>query len=196
MLHFAAFKSRNFFVTFLQLSLGSVVTTHVRTYKNMKKDANHLKQNQEELNEQQLNELENDTVWSLLDNAEKESPTEASPMFARNLMREIRVNHSPESALSFWQRLTAPRFNKIALTLGATVACAVLIVTQMFEQNTQTGQNTASTKISNELETITFEDIISIEETEEDSFTEEMLELADQDPFYITEEEIEIAMQM
>ena len=160
----------------------------------MKKDANQLKQNQEELNELQLNELENDTVWSLLDNTENESPTEASPMFARNVMREIRVNHSPESALSFWQRLTAPRFNKIALTLGATAACAVvIIVTQMSEQNAQADSNT---QISNDLEKITFEDIISIEETEEDSFTEEMLELADQDPFYITEEEIEIAMQL
>jgi hypothetical protein len=160
----------------------------------MKNNANNLNQNQPELTEQQLNELENDTVWSLLENAEKASTAEVSPMFARNIMREIRVSHT-ETPTSFWQRLMAPKFNKVALSLGAA-ACAVLVITQMTDQNPQEVSPIASTDISQDTEVITFEDIITLEETEEDSFTEEMLDLANQDPFYITEEDIELAMQM
>jgi len=164
----------------------------------MKNNANNMNsdQNQDPLNEQQLNELENDTVWSLLNTAEKDSAVEASPMFARNVMREIRVNHCQEKAPSFWQRLIAPKFNKVALTLGAAAACAVLVITQTSEQNTEPGSSIAGTELSDGLEDISFEDITKFEETEEENFTDEMLELASQDPFYISEEEIQIAMQM
>jgi hypothetical protein len=164
----------------------------------MKNKANNTNQdqNQDSLNEQQLNELENDAVWSLLNTAEKDSAVEVSPMFARNVMREIRVNLSQEKSLSFWQRLIAPKFNKIAFTLAATAACAVLVITQISEQDTDSVVATANTEFSDDLDDISFDDITTFVESEEKTFTDEMLELAGQDPFYISEEEIEIAMQM
>ncbi|MFT5904929.1 MAG: hypothetical protein ACI9E1_000518 [Cryomorphaceae bacterium] len=164
----------------------------------MKNNANkmNLDQNQEPLNEQQLSELENDAVWSLLNTAEKDSAVEVSPMFARNVMREIRVNHSQEIAPSFWQRLIAPKFNKVGLTLGAVAACAVLVITQITDQYTGSATSIVDTELPNTLDDISFEDITNFAEIEEENFTDEMLDLASQDPFYISEEEIEIAMQM
>ncbi len=164
----------------------------------MKNNANKMNsdQNQDPLNEQQLNELENDTVWALLNTAEKDSAVEASPMFARNVMREIRVNHCKETAPSFWQRLITPKFNKVALSLGAVAACAVLVISQISEQNTGSGTSIADTELPDGLDDISFEEITTFTEIEEENFTDEMLDLASQDPFYISEEEIEIAMQM
>lgn len=155
-----------------------------------------LGKNQEPLNEQQLSELENDAVWSLLNTAEKDSAVEVSPMFARNVMRDIRVNHSPKIAPSFWQRLIAPKFNKVGLTLGAVAACAVLVITQITDQDTGSTTSIVDTELPDTLDDISFEDITNFAEIEEENFTDEMLDLASQDPFYISEEEIEIAMQM
>ena len=65
--------------------------------------------NTEHSEHKQLNELENDAVWTLLDEAEKVSPVEAtaSPMFARNVMREIRLQ-SPPLSPPLWQRIFGP----------------------------------------------------------------------------------------
>lgn len=192
----------------MQLSPRWAVNTHVRKLKDMKKDINNMNQNQDHLTEQQLNELENDAVWTLLDNAEldnaeKGSSTEANPMFARNVMREIRVNHTgaTASSTSFWQRLMAPKFNKIALTLGATVACAALVISQMTAEDQPDAPSSLATETEtndnvDQLDDISIEDIVTFVEAEEDNFTEEMLDLASQDPFYISEEEIELAMQL
>jgi hypothetical protein len=160
----------------------------------MKNKANNL--NQDHLNEQQLSELENDAVWSLLDMTEKDSALEPSPMFARNIMREIRLNQRNDKAPSFWRRLVTPKFNKVALTLAATAACAVLVITQNSAQNNEPSPSIADTELSDDIDSISFEDLTTFVETEEDNFTDEMLELASKDPFYISEEEIEIAMQM
>ena len=187
----------------MQLSPRWAVITCVRKLKDMKKDINNMNQNQDQLTEQQLNELENDAVWTLLDNAEKGSSTEANPMFARNVMREIRVNHTgaTASSTSFWQRLVAPKFNKTALTLGATVACAALVITQMTAENQPDAPSSLATETepsgnADQLDDISIEDIVTFVEAEEDNFAEEMLDLASQDPFYISEEEIELAMQL
>lgn len=164
----------------------------------MKSDNNN---NPAELNQDLLNELENDTVWSLLNNAEESSPVKASPMFSRNVMREIRLQQE-DAPLSFWQKLFAPKFNKVAITLGATAVCALLVTTMMSEQN-----NTAETITSVDtsfIEDISLEELAAYEDTitaevqseEADEFTYEMLDLASKDPFFISEEEIALAMQM
>ena len=164
----------------------------------MNKSTKNQPQTPEQLTEHQLTELESDAVWSLLEDAEKGSTVEASPMFARNVMREIRVNHG-ETQSSFWQRLmaskVAPKFTKVTLCLSAA-ACAVLIISQITDQNSHNDSDTAQTGTDQNTDIITFDDIISLEEPNEDSFTEEMLDLANKDPFFITEEELEIAMQM
>ena len=154
-----------------------------------------------ELTQDQLNELEGDNVWSLLNNAEESSPVKASPMFSRNVMREIRLQHK-EAPVSFWQRIFAPKFNKVVITLGATAACALLVTNMTSEQN-----NTADSITSVDtrfIEDISLEELAAYGEVvtaetpseEADEFTYEMLYLASQDPFFISEEEIALAMQM
>lgn len=153
----------------------------------MNKNANNLNQNQDQLTEQQLSELENDAVWSLITEAETHSSPDVSPMFSRNVMREIRLNHSPTSPLPL---SLFGRFNKIALGLGLGVAaCAVLVITQLSDQNTTQDPVTTSTETIDELDKILIDDELN-------EFTEEMLEIANQDPIFITEEEIALAMQM
>lgn len=155
----------------------------------MNKDSNNLNQNQDQLTERQLNELENDAVWSLICEAESHSTVEVSPMFSRNVMREIRLNHSPKSPFGFFGR-----FNKIALGLGLGVATAfaVLVITEFSDENVAQDPVTTittSTEPIDEFEEILIEDDL-------DEFTEEIIEISNQDPFFITEEEIEIVMQM
>ncbi len=169
----------------------------------MKNTANNSNQNEDSFNAQQFNELENDTIWTLLENAEKTSPVEASPMFARNVMREIRLSTAEVTATqSFWQRIFAPKINKAVFAVGATAACAALAFTMMSEQNSEPTPVTADTEFLGEIaDELSMDELAVLEETtpletELDSFTNEMLDLASQDPFYISEEEIEIAMQM
>ncbi len=156
--------------------------------------------NPDNLTQSQINELENDNIWSLLDKADKTAPVEASPMFARNVMREIRLQHH-NATPSLWQRITTPKFNKIALTLGATAAC-VLIATNFISQNnnpSSIAKTTLDTEFIHDIplvELAAYSDQIITETPSKDTdvFAIEMLELADQDPFFITEEEIALAM--
>lgn len=155
----------------------------------MNKNANNLNQNQDQLTEQQLIELENDPLWSLLSEAENSSSADVTPMFARNVMREIRLNHSQKASSSLWNRLFTSRFNKISLGLGLAAACAVIVITQIADQNPTQAPITTNNPATDELsETIKLDEL--------DEFTDEMLEITNQDPFFISEDEIEIAMQM
>lgn len=173
--------------------------------KNNANNAMNTNQNEDQLTAQQLAELENDTVWTLLENVEKASPVEASPMFARNAMRKIRLSEGEtgaEATQSFWQRVFAPKMNKVVFAVGATAACAALAFTMMSEQNANISPITANSEFLDEIaENLSMDELADIDEAapleaELDSFTDEMLDLASQDPFYISEEEIEIAMQM
>ncbi len=163
----------------------------------MKNKPSNMKQNQlnDQLNDDQLNELENDAVWSLLEQANKESTTKASPLFARNIMREIRLNQ-PEPANSLWHKLTSSTFNKIGLSLAATAACAAIIITISPNQHADPITTTAQTESHSDLESITFDEIIAFPDSDTEQIALEMLELASQDPLYLSEEEIETAMQM
>lgn len=60
-----------------------------------------------------------DPVWDLLDQA---SAPKAGPMFARNVMREIRL--AEQSPAPWWRRLLAP----IPLTAGAVTAAAAFAI--------------------------------------------------------------------
>ncbi|MGJ8655032.1 MAG: hypothetical protein ACSHX6_01175 [Akkermansiaceae bacterium] len=170
----------------------------------MKNDTNNIQNqsplNSVELNKDQLNELENDAVWTLLDNTEESSPVQASPMFSRNVMREIRLQHQ-DAPVSFWQRIFAPKFNKVALTLGATAVCALIVTTMTSEHNNADSLASVDTSFIEDIsleELSAYEEIVAAEAeaAKEDEFTYEMLDLASQDPFFISEEEIAIAMQM
>lgn len=62
---------------------------------------------------------DDDPVWDLLDKA---PAPKAGPMFARNVMREIRL--SEERSAPWWKRLLAP----IPLTAGAVTAAAAFAI--------------------------------------------------------------------
>ena len=160
-------------------------------------------QNQDQLNENQLNELENDTVWSLLENTEKASPIEASPMFSRNVMRETRLQDQ-EPFPSLIQRIFAPKFSKVALTICATAACALVAINLSSDQNNNPDTIVTTTTDTEFIQDISLEELSAYSEiisddtqaAVADDFTSEMLQLADQDPFYISEEEIALAMNL
>ncbi len=161
----------------------------------MKKNSTNLNNEQEQLTEHQLHELENDAVWSLLRDTEKSSQTQASPMFARNVMREIRLNHSIPTSQSLWTRLVSPRFNKIAIGFGLVAIAALVVISKLPNQNSS--QDLPTNQISSFEKPSVIETLHGDEKaTELDQFTDEMLKIANEDPFYISEEEIEIAMQM
>lgn len=62
---------------------------------------------------------EDDPVWNLLDEA---PPAKAGPLFARNVLREIRL--SGESPAPWWKRILAP----VPLTAGAVAAAAFVVL--------------------------------------------------------------------
>lgn len=66
-------------------------------------------------------DLDHDPVWDLVDRAQ---PQEASPLFSRNVMREIRLaEHGPAP---WWKRLLTSR-PLIASSLAAATAVAILV---------------------------------------------------------------------
>ena len=154
-----------------------------------------MNKEQEQLTDDQLHELENDAVWSLLRDTDKSSQIHANPMFARNVMREIRLNHSNQSPQSFWNRLTFSHFNKIALSFGLAAVAALVVVISIPNSDSSKGLTTSKDSSLEELSQL--DHLIGDEKsTELEQFTDEMLKIANEDPFYISEEEIEIAMQM
>lgn len=169
--------------------------------KNHSDNSNKPNLSEDQPNVQQLNELDNDAVWSLLDDADKRSPVKASPMFARNVMREIRLS-AEQPSKPFLQQLFGTRFNKAIFALSATAACTLLAVTMISDQKSEVAPVTAYTDFLDDLvadisiDELAYNEKEASSDTTIDIFAEEMLELANQDPFFISEEEIKDAMQM
>lgn len=65
-------------------------------------------------------DLDRDPVWDVVDQAQ---PPEASPLFSRNVMREIRLLEAPTP---WWKRFLASK-PLIASSLAAAAAVAILI---------------------------------------------------------------------
>ena len=155
-----------------------------------------------QLTDQQVNEMENDKLWDLLDEAD--SSVEASPLFSRNVMREIRNldgnNESIDDSTSFWQRIISHNFAKYGLGIAAAAVCAFLVTTKIPSANND--ENFTDAKKVNDIEFLNDIPLDSLAEysegiepsTEEDAFTTEILALADQDPLFMSEEDIDLAM--
>lgn len=62
---------------------------------------------------------EKDALWQLL---EESPPQEASPLFSRNILREIRLD---EEAKPFWKKLLRPQF-ALPVTAAALIGIAFL----------------------------------------------------------------------
>lgn len=100
---------------------------------------------------QKESELSHDQeLWDLLG---KSSPTEASPLFSQNVVREIRIQeHNSEQKLSFWQKLLVPRY-AFPAALAATALAAVLLwnPSQDSATSSQIAQNVDSELIPMEI---------------------------------------------
>ena len=165
----------------------------------MKKTTNtdiHNSEESSQLSDSQTNEMESDPLWSLIEKAD--SPTEVNPLFAINVMREIRLldeNKENSEPLSIWQTMFSTNFAKYGLGLAA--ACAILI-TVISTSNTENLADT-NTIDSDFLQDIPLESLSEYSENveisvTEDAFTAEILELVDQDPLFLSEEDIDLAM--
>ena len=70
------------------------------------------------------NEWENDPVWDLVDKTEA---PEVSPLFVRNVMREVRL--ASETRLPWWKSLLSPR--PVFAGSLAAVAATILILANL-----------------------------------------------------------------
>ena len=115
---------------------------------------------------------DHDPVWDLLDKA---PAPKAGPMFARNVMREIRV--AEEVATPWWKRLLAP----VPLTAGAVAAAAAFAIIVAVNQpgDTPTITETPVTPDAPMAETYDVEQSLLIAAAEEPSLVsdEELLAL-------------------
>ncbi len=157
-----------------------------------------------QLTDCQINEMENDTLWAVLDQANY--PVEASALFSRNVMHEVRSLRKNDeietSTPSLWQRITSPNFAKIGLGVAAAVVCALIVAKMAPEENTNS--DAEFVEISEKTDTdfikdIPFEKLSAYSSragisASEDTFTAEILDIADQDPLYLSEEELVLAM--
>lgn len=148
-----------------------------------------------QLTDNQINEMESDPLWNLVEEADL--PVKISPLFSSNVMREIRLlDENKENASeshSFWERTFSTNFAKYGLGLAA--ACALLI-TIMSNSNTENLADTNAIDIDF-IQDIPLESLLSEypeTSTTEDTFTDEIYELVDQDPLFLSEEEIDLAM--
>lgn len=149
-------------------------------------------------------DIDNDAVWSLLDQAEDSSSAkvQASPMFSRNVMREIRLQQTDNATVSLWQRIFSLNFGKVAIPVAAIAACAVMVTSMISDQNDN--KNSLVSTDTSFLKDIPLEELsayndemTSLTDSDKtDAFTTEILLLSDKDPFYITDEEIDIAMNL
>ncbi len=148
-----------------------------------------------QLNAKELNVLENDGVWSVLDQAPKQDASPASnPMFARNVMREIL--QMEEDTQPWWKSIFSIKFAKALLPsaaiAGATAACIVAFTGTSTPSSTNLVENSDS---QTTIVTFTIEEITEISDSlassEVDAFTQEMLDIENEDPIFMTTDEID-----
>jgi hypothetical protein len=80
---------------------------------------------------EQENNWENDPVWDLVDQSQAPG---ASPLFVRNVMREVRL--AKETRLPWWKPLLAPRPILAGSLAAMTVALLIAIGPQSQDQVT------------------------------------------------------------
>ena len=140
-----------------------------------------------EINADELALLENDEVWNLIDDAaQPASGPKENPMFARNVMREIRLlEDNAATTMPWYKRLISGSTAQWALTgtaLGAAAAC-VIAFTNFSGTSTHTSSPTVAIEDNTPLKST---DAIA----ELNSLEDEIYAYHDADPVFISEEEI------
>ena len=157
--------------------------------------------NNSELTEDQIIEMENDTLWDLVDKANQ--PIKTNTQFSNKIMREIRELDENEdissNSTSLSNLIIFPNFVKYSFAVAA--ACALLVITMSNSDQNDAGSPAYSSK-SIDIEFINDIPLESLPEYSEntttafteDTFAAEMLEFIDQDPLFLSEEDIDLAM--
>ena len=141
-----------------------------------------------------LNNLENDAVWALLDEA---STTEASPLFAQKVMQEIRAEESEDVAKvviapSFWNRYSKPIY---ALGAAGIAACVIAMLSTTAPMNSGIDQlandDSVEQLISDDADLAAFEEDLFFDE-----IASEMIALEHEDPIFMSEDDINYLVSM
>ncbi|MFC4993145.1 hypothetical protein [Rubritalea tangerina] len=109
-----------------------------------------------------MTDKDKEPVWDLLDNA---STQKADPMFAKNVMRSIRLEETP--ATPWWKKCLSPA--PVVGTLATAAACVALILTQQSSTPEKSPETLVATSTEDSFEEVTasysasedFDDIIS-----------------------------------
>ena len=123
------------------------------------------------MNGPEQNDWENDPVWTLVDDAKA---PEAGPMFARNVMREIRL--SEQERTPWWKSLLSPK----PLVAGALAAAAAVAVIASLDFGPAEGPGVAETPSAPEAPPV-------VQEVD-DLLNEELLMTASEDPSVFSDE--------
>jgi len=148
---------------------------------------------------EELKNLESDTVWSLLDEASQQN---ASPMFTDNVMNEIRSTSQelPDNVVtvpSFWKRYSLP----ISAAAIAGVAACVMITLSSGDPKPGNSGEIVDTEIEfSDADLAFFEDEMTFDEqataTTETDVLDQMIAIDNEDPFFMTAEDIDILVSM
>lgn len=148
---------------------------------------------------EELKNLETDPVWTLLEEA---SSPKASPMFADSVMNEIKaaVPNNVVTTPSFWKRYSLP----ISAAAVAGIAAVVMLTLSSEDPMSDNSGDVAQTQttFSDEdvafiTEEIPFEDLIQTSSLSEiDLLAEQMIEIENEDPIFMSADEIDVLVSM
>lgn len=116
-------------------------------------------------------DLENDSLWNLLDEA---SPADSSPRFVQDTLRRARLENVPASP--WWKSLFAPK--PLIGVAGAALAAVAIIASLPSDPPAPT------------MPVVTNDEPVEDWNTLEDTFANELLTGAAEDPTLLSDEEI------
>ena len=160
-----------------------------------------MNQSEKSPTSEELKNLETDPVWGLLDEA---SNLKAGPMFANSIMHEIRsetaeATENVVTVPSFWKRYTL----QIAAVATAGVAACVMLT--LNSETPETGDLVNVAPISEfsdaDLDFIAenmpiIESELTSVSSEIDVLADEMIEIDNEDPFFMSADDINVLITM
>ncbi len=117
-------------------------------------------------------DLENDSVWNLLEDA---TPTDSSPRFVQDTLRRVRLESEPEKS-PWWKLLLAPK--PLLGVAGAALAAVAIIISLPSDTPTPADPLVVQPEPAEDWNTL------------EDTFANELLSGAAEDPTLLSDEEI------
>ncbi len=117
-------------------------------------------------------DLESDSVWNLLEDA---TPTDSSPRFVQDTLRRVRLDSEPEKS-PWWKLLLAPK--PLLGVAGAALAAVAIFISLPSDAPTPADPVVENPEPAEDWNTL------------EDTFANELLSGAAEDPTLLSDEEI------